>query len=59
MFALCGKKKKDKKIGFLGGKVNKFAHNGKLIAIVTVKQRTKIKTLSLIFIFKTEINYPF
>lgn len=29
MFALCGKKKKDKKIGFLGGKVNKFAHNGK------------------------------
>lgn len=36
MFALCGKKKKDKKIGFLGGNVNKFAHNGKLIAIVTV-----------------------
>lgn len=30
------KKKKDKKIGFLGGKVNKFAHNGKLIAIVIV-----------------------
>lgn len=30
------KKKKDKKIGFLGGMVNKFAHNGKLIAIVTV-----------------------
>lgn len=31
------KKKKDKKIGFFwGGNVNKFAHNGKLIAIVTV-----------------------
>lgn len=31
------KKKKDKKIVFfLGGNVNKFAHNGKLIAFVTV-----------------------
>lgn len=36
MFVLCGKKKKDKKIGFLGGKVNKFVYNGKLIVFVIV-----------------------
>lgn len=37
MFALCAKKKrKTRKLVILEGKVNKFAHNGKLIAIVTV-----------------------
>lgn len=30
------KKRKTRKLFFWGGKVNKFAHNGKLIAIVTV-----------------------
>lgn len=37
MFVLCVKKKKDKKIVFfLGGNVNKFVYNGKLIVIVIV-----------------------
>lgn len=32
---MCKKKERQENC-FLGGKVNKFAHNGKLIAIVTV-----------------------
>lgn len=35
---MCKKKRKTRKLVFWGGKVNKFAHNGKLIAFVTVTE---------------------
>lgn len=64
MFALCAKKKKKERQEncFFGEEMWISLHimeNWYKKAIVTVKQRTNINTLSLIFIFKTEINYPF